>query len=146
MAAFSDYLKTAVLNHIFRQTAYVQPTNISIALTTAESEDTQDGSTISEVPTTIDGNPTGYVRINLGAPDDGVWEFSAVELGLLLNSSQMIFDAALVDWGAISGVAILDSSDHGTGNLLMHATLENARLIYSGDRVRFDSTDLEVSI
>ena len=53
--------------------------------------------------------------------------------------------AALVDWGGVSGIAIVDSGEYGTGNLLMWAQLENPRIIYTGDTVKFDSSTLQIS-
>jgi hypothetical protein len=146
MAAFSDYLKVSVLDHLFRDTAMAQPTNISVALVTSATLDADTGATFNEVPLLIDSEATGYARVSMGSPSDDDWTFSGETIGTLLNTNQVAFNAALVDWGAISGVAILDSNTHGAGNILMHATLENARLIYMGDKVRFDSESLEISV
>ena len=70
--------------------------------------------------------------------------------GIIKNASSFLFDegdgsAALVDWGWVSGIAVVDSGEYGTGNLLMYAQLENPRIIYTGDTVKFDSSTLQIS-
>ena len=42
----------------------------------------------------------------------------------------ILFDTALQDWGWVSGIAIVDSGEYGTGNMLMYAQLNNPRIIY----------------
>lgn len=66
--------------------------------------------------------------------------------GFIKNASQIIFNTALTDWGWVSGIAVLDSSTYGAGNLLMYAQLENPRLVYTGDNIKFDSNSLEISL
>ena len=61
------------------------------------------------------------------------------------NSGNRVFDTALLDWGWTSGLAILDSGVYGEGNLLMHAQLDNPRVIYEGDSVVFNSETLQIS-
>jgi hypothetical protein len=66
--------------------------------------------------------------------------------GFIKNATQLIFNTALTDWGWVSGIAVLDSSTYGSGNLLMYAQLENPRLVYTGDNIKFDSNSLEISL
>jgi hypothetical protein len=66
--------------------------------------------------------------------------------GFIKNASQLIFNTALTDWGWVSGIAVLDNSTYGAGNLLMYAQLENPRLVYTGDNIKFDSNSLEISL
>lgn len=66
--------------------------------------------------------------------------------GFIKNTSQLIFNTALTDWGPVSGVAILDSAEYGSGNLLMYAQLNNPRVIYIGDSIRFDPNSFEISL
>lgn len=82
MAAISDYLEQGLLNHLFKQSTFAKPTNISIALTGDVAKDNHSGSDDSfpELPKTIgDGEAltnTGYTRINLGdpvSPDNSNW-------------------------------------------------------------------------
>ena len=66
--------------------------------------------------------------------------------GFIKNKSQIVFNTALTDWGWVSGVAIMDTSVHASGNLLMYAKLENPRFIYTGDNIKFDINSLEISL
>lgn len=66
--------------------------------------------------------------------------------GFIKNASQIVFDTALTDWGWVSGVAIMDTTQHGSGNMLMYAKLQNPRYVYTGDNIKFDTNSLEISL
>jgi hypothetical protein len=66
--------------------------------------------------------------------------------GFIRNASQLVFDTAFTDWGWVSGVAIVDTSNYASGNLLMYAELENPRYVYAGDNIKFDTNSLEISL
>ena len=72
MAALSDYLESGLLNHIFRGQTFTKPTTIAIALTSGVPLDSDNGSTIPELPSGIAKGinfvTTNYQRINLGSP------------------------------------------------------------------------------
>ena len=229
MAALSDYLESQLLNHIFRASNFTKPNNVSIALTTDVSKDSDDGSTIPEVPSGYDNGgqfqTTGYSRLNLGDPSSdgttvwgevgvdnttafvvdngtevnhsgyfyplyldqsaaesadtgnpqsavsysftkfpGVTFYSPAEIttsgaaenttsyeeydgnGFIKNNSQVVFGTALSDWGWVSGIAIVDTSVHGNGNVLMYSELTNPRYVYTGDNIKFDAKSLEISL
>jgi hypothetical protein len=152
MAALSDYLESGLLHHVFLGQTYSLPTNISIGLTSSSSGidigyDAYTGTNIPEIPSGINGSGTGYARVSLGnpssPPSEGAWfEFLGNGSGAIRNTRQIVFDTALLDWGWVSGVAILDNYNYGSGNVLMHAELSNPRIIYMGDTVKFDSETL----
>lgn len=152
MAALSDYLESGLLHHVFRGQSFPKPDTIAIALTNGVPQDFHTGSTIPEVPSGVGGSSTGYSRLNLGSPADsgnGWWSYSsddhAAGSGVIKNSVSFVFDTALQDWGWVSGIAVLDSSEYNAGNLLMHAQLDNPRIIYTGDSVKFDLESLQIS-
>ena len=66
--------------------------------------------------------------------------------GFIKNQSQIVFQPAFRDWGFVSGIAVLDNSSFGVGNLLMYAQLRNPRYIYTGDQIKFDVRSLEISL
>lgn len=162
MASLSDYLESGLLHHLFRGESFAKPTNIAIALCSGVPSESDTGSTIPELPSgtsPTDGTAqklTGYARINLGDPStlgNSRWLYDLDDhnagSGLIKNASTFNFDegdgsAARVDWGWVSGVAIVDSGEYGTGNLLMYAQLDNPRIIYTGDSVKFDTSTLQV--
>lgn len=66
--------------------------------------------------------------------------------GFIKNANQIVFDTALTDWGWVSGVAVMDATQHGSGNMLMYAKLQNPRYVYAGDNIKFDTNSLEISL
>lgn len=151
MAALSDYLESGLLHHVFRGQSFPKPSAIAIALTTGVPLDNHTGSTLPEVPLTINGSGTGYSRFNLGDPavsGNANWLYSIADhnagSGIIKNNKIIAFNPALCDWGGISGVAITDNPLHGSGNLLMHATLSNPRQVYLGDSIQFDINNFQI--
>ena len=152
MAALSDYLESGLLNHVFRNQSFPKPSSIAIALTSGIPQDSDTGATIPELPSGINGSGTGYARILLDRTDvsgNDYWSFSTSDFsacsGLIKNAANRVFNTALLDWGWISGIAITDNGNHGSGNLLMHSTLDNPRVIYTGDSPVFDAETLQIS-
>lgn len=230
MAALSDYLESALLNHLFRGTSFTKPSSIAIALTSGVPLDSSTGSNLPELPSGVTKGmnfvSTNYKRLNLGNPatsGNTIWNAVGIDdtttfhvygvsnsgtsaglsgyfyplylnqttaasndnLGLtnqyrfrefpnvlfhaprslvqsgvaqnpgytsyegngfIKNSSQLVFDTALTDWGWVSGVAIVDNSIYGSGNILMYAQLSNPRYVYTGDNIKFDLNSLEISL
>lgn len=151
MAALSDYLESGLLHHVFRGASFPKPSSIAIALTTGVTLDSHTGSTIPEVPLTINGSGTGYSRLNLGNPSvsgNTFWAYSLLDhvagSGLIKNNLVLSFNTALCNWGGVSGLAILDNLNYGSGNLLMHATLNNPRQVFLGDSLQFDINNFQI--
>lgn len=147
MSALSDYLESGVLNYIFRGESFATPPNISLALTSGVPEDNQDGSSIPELANVdASGNNTGYARLHVCNPMvDGSTKLQYIDgSGLVSNINQLVFNTALKDWGHVSGVAIVDSSTYGQGNVLMHAALERPREIYTGESLKFNPGEMQI--
>jgi len=149
--AMSDYLESGLLHHIFKSEVFLKPDTIAIALCSGVPVDSDTGETIPEMPSGVNGNHTGYSRINLGDPSfqgDTTWIYEQQEhdygSGLIKNSGSIVFSKALVDWGWVSGIAITDTAVHRSGNLLLHSELSNPRIVYKGDSVKFDVTNLKI--
>ncbi len=66
--------------------------------------------------------------------------------GFIRNANQIVFDTALTDWGWVSGVVLTDTTQYGSGNMLMYAKLQNPRYVYAGDNIKFDTNSLEISL
>lgn len=97
----------------------------------------------SEFPNTKFYAPVSLQQSGVAA-DPGYAQYDGN--GFIKNATQIVFNTALTDWGWVSGIAIVDSSLYGSGNLLMHAPLSNPRYIYTGDNLRFDTNALEISL
>ncbi len=153
MPAISNYMQSGLLQHIFRDGSFPKPTSIAIALTSGVPLATQTGATIPEMASTLNGSGTGYSRLALGDPSnegDGLWSYLPADYaagsGVIRNASQFAFDTALCDWGWISGIAVLDSSTTGSGNLLYFAQLTNPRTIFMGDGPKFDASIINIKL
>jgi hypothetical protein len=153
MPALSDYLESGLLHHIFRGASFAKPSEIAIALTTGVPLDSHTGATLPEVPLTINGSGTGYARISLGNPSvsgNTFWTYDVndhnVGSGMIKNATSLLFNTALCDWGGISGVAVVTTSVHNSGNVLMHSTLNNPRFVYLGDALKFDINNLQLKL
>lgn len=127
MAAISDYLEAALLNHVFRNTAMTSPTTTYLALYTAAPSDAGGGTEVS-------GN--GYAReaITFGAPSSGV----------VSNSGEISFTASGGNWGTITHVGIFDASS--AGNLLYHGALDTSRTVNDTDTLTFAVGELDCSL
>lgn len=162
MAALSDYLESGLLNYVFRGTSFPKPTGMAIALCSGVPSESgnglnfETGGWLPELPSGINGSGTGYSRINIGNPvllGDDAWNFDVSTLdngssgvfSVIWNSGSLTFDTALLDWGWVSGIAITDHPDYGSGNLLMVAALNNPRIVYMGDNLKFDPEALQIS-
>lgn len=134
MAALSDFIEAAILNHFFRNTDVgVPPANVYIALSTAATTDA--GGTTEPV-----GN--GYVRKTVsttgsfGAPGAA---------GSISNLAELAFAAAAGGtWGTITHVAIMDAAT--AGNMLYHGALAASRTVNDGDVFRFAIGALTLSL
>lgn len=153
MTAFSDYMESGLLHHIFRGQTLAKPSQIAIALTSGVPSDSSTGATLPEIPSGIDGGDSGYTRTSLGAPSssgDSTWNYTsanhAVGSGVISNASNIVFSQALKDWGWVSGFAIVDHSSYGSGNVIMRAQLSNPRVVYTGDIMKFDAGTLKINI
>ncbi len=159
MTALSDYLESGLLHHVFRGQEFPKPLNVAIALCSGVPVDSdtavsnyKNGGPLPELPSGDDmDRDTGYRRYDLGNPatqGDASWLYAQDDhdegSGLIKNASNILFGTALYDWGWVSGIAIVDSGDYGTGNMLMYAQLNNPRVIYQGDSVKFDLSTLQI--
>lgn len=149
--AMSDYLESGLLHHVFRGSSFPKPSKIAVALCYLPPVDSDTGETIPELPSGVDNVLTGYSRLDIGDPllnGNSMWDYlqdaGDYGSGVIENKLSIVFDKALTDWGFVSGIAIVDDDQYGSGNLLMHAQLSNPRIIYKGDSVKFDTTNLKI--
>ena len=128
MAAMSDYLENALLNHVFRNTPLTSPTTVFLALWIGDPTDTGVGG--AEVTTV----GTAYVRqpITFGAPSGGV----------IANSGQINYPDATAAYGTVDYAQIMDAVT--LGNALVHGQLTNSKTIDTDDQFRVKVGDLTV--
>lgn len=141
MSAMSDYLETALINHIFRSTSFTAPTTLAIALAT---------SAIVDSDTTLSGkevaNSFAYARQTLN-PGTGNWAATSGGNGTTSNSSTITFGPASGgSWGTVTHVAICDDATYNGGNLLFWGALTTSKTVNDGDTLRFNTGDLQIQI
>lgn len=128
MAAMSDYLEDALLDHVLKVAAFTVPTNLLIALFTAD-----DGLEASTLTSEITGG--AYARTTA--------TFAAGASGTATNSADVSFPAATAAWGTVNYCAIIENTA-GT-NVLYHGSLSASKVVNSGDTFKFNTGDLSVA-
>ena len=124
--AKSDYLEDALLNHVLRNTAYVSPITIYVALFTTLPSD--------------DG--TGGVEVSGGSYARQTVTFAAPSGGQVANSGAVTFPVATAGWGTVVGMGLYDAVTGG--NLLYYGALATSKTVGSGDQIAFASSALTV--
>lgn len=127
-SCISTYLANALLDHLFKNSEYIQPSLLCVALSTANP--LADGSGMAE--------PAGdnYSRVTCI-----LW--SVATAGISSNSADIVFPTASGDWGTISHTAILDAAT--SGNLLFFGAVDSS-LQVDGDIATFASGVLVISL
>ena len=129
--AVSNFLADALLNQVFRNTAYTRPTTVYVALYTSNP-------TGADTGTEVTGG--AYVRraVTFGAP--------TTESGkrTIKNSAEVAFPTATADWGTITHIGIRDAAT--AGNLLYYGAVDNARSILTADVLKFPVGNIACSL
>ena len=112
-------------------------------LNTAQSQGFHFSFRFSEFPNVVFYAPES-LKVSGAAIDPGYTKYEGN--GFIKNAKQIVFDTALTDWGWVSGVAIMDTTNYAAGNMLMYAKLQNPRYVYAGDNIKFDINSLEISL
>lgn len=133
MAALSDYLETALIEHIFGNTNFTRPATLYVALFTATPSDSGGGTEVS-------GN--AYARQGLVTGASSVWTRSAA---VGSNTNVITFPVATPSgWGTITHVGIFDASSGG--NLLFWGALTASKSVGAGDQFTFQAAQLALTI
>jgi len=135
----SDFLEGQIRAHIFRTASFTKPTVLAIALCTAAPTDASTGATITEV-----ANAGAYARQTLN-PLDANWTAPDTTGGLTDNASAITFPVATANWGTITHFVITDSATWGAGNVLFHGALTASKVVNTGDQIKFNIGDLDVT-
>lgn len=123
MAAMSNYLETALVNAVLRNTSYTSPTTVYVGLFTSDPTDAGSGTEVSG---------GSYTRKAMA--------FASPTNGATSNSSAVEFDQATASWGTVTHFGLFDASS--SGNLLLHGALTTSKTIDSGDVFKFATSAL----
>lgn len=141
MSAMSDYLETAILNHIFRNTAiFSTPTTLYLSLHTANPADDASG---TEVSTTS----TGYARKSITTTGGTAFEVPADDgSGSMQTSNDAVvtFATPSASWGDVTHFGIWTASTGG--NLLFYGALDAQKTIGTSDTVQFAANQLVIKL
>ena len=135
MANMSNYLEEKIIKLLFKNEALTAPTNIYVALCTAEPTEEQVGGNIPEV------SGGGYTRkpVATGA------NWSAPVGGNGTTKNQLEVKWENVQWAAqIVGVALCDAAS--AGNVLFYGALAATKDIAVGDSVTFPIDSIVVQL
>ena len=132
MAALSNYLENALVNHVLRNTALTTPgTSIYVGLIKFYESSKLEAGTLTQ-----EASSGAYARVQVTA-----WD--APSNGATQNTNAVTFPTATADWGMVSGVIIVDAAS--TGNVLLHGTLTTAKDVKNGDVFKFNAGDLDIT-
>ena len=126
MAGTSDFLESALLDAVLRNTSYTTPTTVYLGLYTTDPGDDNSGTEVSG---------GSYARQSCA--------FSRTA-NVASNTSAVEWPTASGSWGTVTHVGVLDAST--SGNLLYHASLASSKAITTGDIFRIPSADLTVTM
>lgn len=124
--SISNWLELELLDHVLKTGAYSVPTNIYVALSTADPLDT--GAGVAEPS-------DGYARVVMDS-----WDAAASRA--TENTNKITFPQATGDWGTITHWAIFDAITGG--NFLAHGDFAASKTCPIGTNLYIDVGDIDV--
>lgn len=129
MGSLSNYAELKWLDHILKTASYTVPSNIYVALSTADPTDA--GSGVAEPS----GN--GYARTSCNS-----WATASGRA--TSNGAAVTFPAATGSWGTITHYALFDASTGG--NMLGYGSLTTPNAVVNGNVVTFAIGEIDVTV
>jgi len=129
MAGFTNYAEDLVLDWLLTNGAATRPTAWYVALYTVAPGETGGGTEVSG---------GSYVRTAVTFTVSGTAPTTAS------NSAAVEFPTATGSWGTIVAAGIFDAST--SGNLLAFANLTTSKTVDSGDVLRFNTGEIDVTL
>ena len=126
MSALSDYAENKLLDHLLGTTTYTAPTTVYIGLATAS---------FTDANSSVELTGNNYARKSI--------TFDSAASGATDNTSAVEFNAATGSWGSVGFFGLFDQSTGG--NLLLHGAFQNPKTIASGDVLKIDAGDLDIT-
>lgn len=130
MGSLTDFAELELLDHVFNA-SYTPPTNIYLALATADPTDAATGASMNEVP-----NAGSYARTEITV---GVAASRRVT-----QDADVTFPQATGSWGTVTHWAIVDNATYGAGNVLAHGAFGASKSIVSGNTPSIASGEVYV--
>jgi hypothetical protein len=138
MSAASDYLENELLDHVLDAAAFSSPSNVYLALFTADTGlETNSPSAECKTP-----GVDGYSRATLS--------FAAASGGSSATDAAATVGPASANWGTISHIAVVDHDTNTTWgtnvNVLFYGAVTATKTIDSGDTFQISSGNLTVTL
>jgi len=126
--SLSNTFETHTLNYLFTTTSVTRPTAWYIALFTSNPAEDASGTEVST-------SGTAYAR------QSATFTVSGNEA---TNSAAIEFPTATASYGTVSHIGVFDASTGG--NLIAYAALTTSKAIDTGDVLRINSAELDVTL
>ncbi len=126
MSQATNYLENKIAEHVFGGSAYTAPSTLYVALFTSAPSDTGSGTEVSG---------GSYTRMAMAF---------TVSSDTASNTSNVEFPKATASWGTVTHFAIYDASS--SGNMLCYGTLPASKAVASGDTLRFNAGELDITV
>ena len=131
MANMSNYLESAMGDHLFRASTFSKPSSIYVALFTSSPGDDNSGTEVSG---------GSYARVEVPQLNNQ-WNTSN---GVYTNNNDITFSTPTANWGTVNSFGIFDASTGG--NLLVWGVLSAEKVINSGDTTpKFSAGTLSIT-
>lgn len=130
MGSLTNFAETELLDHVFNA-SYTPPTNLYLALCTADPTDAATGASCNEV---ADSGSYARKEITVGAAASR----------RVTQDALVTYDQATGSWGTVTHWVIVDSVTHGAGNALAHGQFAASKAISTGNTASVASTEVYV--
>ena len=124
--SLSNTFETHTLNYLFTATSVTRPTAWYVALFTSNPDEDASGTEVSG---------GAYVRQSVAFTVSG---------NTASNSAAIEFPTATDSYGTVTHIGVFDASS--AGNLIAYAALTTSKAIDTGDVMRINSSDLDVTL
>lgn len=126
MSQATDYLENKIAGHVFGGAAYTAPATHYVALFTTAPDDTGAGTEVSG---------GSYARQSMAFTVTG---------DTASNTANVEFPKATASWGTVTHFAIYDAVS--AGNMMCYGTLTASKAVASGDTLRFNAGELDITV
>ena len=126
MSQATDFLENKIAGHVFGAAAYTAPATLYVALYTTAPNDAGAGTEVSG---------GSYARQSMAF---------TVTADTASNTVNVEYPKATASWGTVTHFAILDAVT--AGNMLCYGTLTASKTVASGDTLRFNAGELDITV
>lgn len=141
--ALTDYLENKLIDHVFRNTAYVSPTVFGVALFTTACSDSAAGTEVA-----VGAYARGALAPSLtnwaGTQAAGSTIASSGTGGQTSNNAVISFPTPSASWGTVTHMGLFDAAT--AGNMLICQALTTSKTINTGDTVTFPAASFSITL